>query len=120
MTNQSKIACLAWVCKCGETEHRPEGMGKPSDWHVIETDGEQELLCGGCTLLASYYGNTDETAGDEKAYEPATGTVICEVKPGVNTNLFLRLGIYVDISDPDCSRISINDVAFLGSERIAA
>ncbi|HEY9092059.1 hypothetical protein [Parasphingorhabdus sp.] len=107
-------------CECGQTENRPEGFDGPVGWKIIQREkGKFVLLCSDCVELASIYEATGAKGGDEVT-DDDRGTVVCEVKPGVNTNLFLRLGIYIDLSDPDCSRVSINDVAFLGSERIAA
>ena len=114
MTNTDQNARQEWHCKCGKINCRPAHLGKPVGWKVIETDGDQQLLCGDCALLASIGSNSKEITDAD------AGKKSCKVKPGINANIFLRLGISIDLSNPNNARLSINHADFLGAQGEAA
>ena len=105
------LAPFTYLCRCG-SEFTTGAAELPPGWQRI--DGQ--LLCIDC--LAAYEDAAPDTpapsslrgaAGDAAIQAPPT-----PIRPDGSdsaTSILLRSGVYLDLADPDCTRISPVDIA---------
>ena len=83
-------------CQCGKTANRPVAFnGLPNGWLGVQDDGRQTLICDDCARSKLKAGNVRKPQGG---------------KPMAHT-ILLRSGAYIDLAAPDCSKVTINDIA---------
>ena len=89
-----------WICQCGREEHNQGAL--PAGW---EWRGSV-LLCDDCLRIAAF------SHGQDRAdLRPAATPVRHAGKPDDTTSILLRSGAYLDLADPDCTRIAAVDIA---------
>lgn len=88
----------SWICRCGVEEHTTGAHPDGWEWHGAA------LLCPDCQRLAAFaHGNESATI-----LSPAP---IRRTGPDLATSILLRSGAYLDLADPDCTRIEAVDIA---------
>lgn len=88
-----------YICRCG-AEHQSAITATPPGWAWFGS----ELLCDNCA----------NTQGKDSAPATSTRSLPQAGKPamaGTATAILLRSGSYLDLSEPDCSRITPLDIA---------
>lgn len=94
MTQTTEI----YECACGHTEHRPAGTGLPENWHVMADGYSEKAICPSC--------------GDATLSKQILAAPVAPIgQPDAAHQLLLRSGVYIDLADPDYSRVKITDIA---------
>lgn len=96
----------SYECNCGVAHYRPKELGAPEGWRVVKVMGGQVLLCPDCVRSVDFQQHSVVAPVQKNSPTPIAGG-----KPDGKTVSLLRSGVYIDLSDPDYSRVHINDIA---------
>lgn len=94
----------SYECTCGVAVHRPKELGVPKGWLVDSM--RNSILCPDCVRSFDFQSHSASAPVQGNAPTPIAGG-----KPDAKTVSLLRSGVYLDLSDPDYSRVHINDIA---------
>lgn len=86
---------FTYICRCG-TEHQSAIAATPPGWSWFGG----ELVCDNCVNAC--------VAEAESDWSPEPHPKAVE---GTATSILLRSGVYLDLADPDCARVSPIDIA---------
>ena len=101
---------LIFACECcGMEEYRPEGFGLPMGWDKRPVAGGEVLLCEDCLTPSNHLFKAPPAPA--VAATKTRGAPIRRDHDAPETQILLRSGVYVDLADPDCARITIRDIA---------
>lgn len=93
MKAQPLLPPAQWICACGNQEHTQGSHPDGWEWH------DTRLLCRDCVCVAAFSFARDESSNLRPAPIRRDG------KPDPATSILLRSGAYLDLADPDCTRI---------------
>ena len=79
----------------------------PVGWQVVSHRNGKSILCPDCVRSLDFQLHSS-TANLPMRNEP---TPIAGAKPDAKTTSLLRSGVYIDLADPDYSRVHIRDIA---------
>lgn len=99
MKAQPILPPAQWICACGNQEHTQGSHPDGWEWHGTR------LLCRDCVSIAAFSFARNESSDLPPAPIRRDG------KPDPATSILLRSGAYLDLADPDCTRIDAVDIA---------
>lgn len=96
----------SYECSCGYKVHRPRELGMPEGWQVIAENNCKFMICPDCVNSLNFQQHSSNVPVQGNAPTPIAGAA----KDAKTTSL-LRSGVYIDLADPDYSRVHIRDIA---------
>lgn len=100
MKAQNMLPPAQWICQCGNQEHTQGSHPDGWEWHGTK------LLCRDCVRIAAFSFARNEGSAT------LPGAPIRNAGPAdAATSILLRSGAYLDLADPDCTRIDAADIA---------
>lgn len=98
MDDQSKPAVFIYQCRCGTT-HQTSVTGTPVGWGWLGS----ELVCNDCLATRDALVKAEKPPRRASTSAPRAGAEASTIR--------LRSGTYLDLADPDCSKIAPIDIA---------
>lgn len=102
MTDTERVS---YECNCGVSHNTPAGWGVPKGWAILTDRDGKSCLCPDCVRMIDFGQHSSEPLGG------GGPTPIAFDKTDAKTTSLLRSGVYIDLSDPDYSRVHIRDIA---------
>lgn len=99
----------SYECSCGFSVHRPKELGVPAGWRVMIGDNGKSIACPDC--VRSFDAELHGGAMASPDVCSNTPTPVAGLKRDASTTSLLRSGVYIDLADPDYSRVHIRDIA---------
>ncbi len=96
----------SYECSCGYSVHRPKELGMPIGWQIANHCNGKSLMCPDCANVFNFSQHSSNSPVQGNAPTPIAGAA----KDAKTTSL-LRSGVYIDLADPDYSRVHIRDIA---------
>lgn len=97
----------SYECNCGFSVHRPKELGMPAGWQVVNHRNGKSIMCPDCVCSFDF-------AQHSSAPQPVRSdspTPIAGARHDAKTTSLLRSRVYLDLADPDYSRVHIRDIA---------
>lgn len=92
-----------YACSCGVQHNRPKELGAPEGWAIFSHANGKSMLCPDCARTLKVSGKPILQGGGP--------TPIAVDKSDEDCMQLLRSGVYLNLADPDYSRVHIRDIA---------
>lgn len=96
----------SYECSCGYAIHRPKELGMPVGWQVVKHRDGKSIVCPDCVNSLNFQQHSSNVPVQSNSPTPIAGA-----KRDAKTTSLLRSGVYIDLADPDYSRVHIRDIA---------
>ena len=91
-----------FTCQCGNTANRPKGCTIPEGWSILKVRGRDKLFCADClpptNSPCAAMANRPKMVREQDSASDAT-------------SILLRTGAMIDLANPDCTIVTIHDIA---------